>query len=236
MRARMRGTPEGTLDSPLHTEMETEEERAALQAAASGDANWVGRILRGYTPRLRQMLQLRIAPQLAGRVGVSDVLQEAFVEVTRRLPQYLAEREHSGERAAMPFFLWVRYLAGQELVRAYRFHVGARRRDAGRDRGLHAGAFPEASSACLAIALADSGISPSRAASEREAHEILAEALEALTPEEREILMMRHFEHLTNREIAHLLQMSEPGASLRHLRALKRLRGVLAQKGLEFPG
>ena len=217
-------------------ELETEEERAALRAAAQGNASLVGQVLGTYSPRLRNMLRLRIAPQLAGRVGVSDVLQEAFMEVTERLPKYLESREDSEDRGAMPFFLWVRFLTGQQLARAYRFHLGTPQRDAGRDQAFEAGSIPGASSACLALALADSGVSPSGAASEQEAQEILAEALDELNEEEREVLMLRHFEHLSNREIARILDMSEPGASLRHLRALKRLRTVLGQKGLEFPG
>ena len=233
--------PAQAVQESTRGELETEKEREALRLAALGNPNQVGQVLEEYSPRLRNMLRLRMAPQLAGRVGVSDVLQEAFVEVTERLPGYLEERAIPSDagkdrRGAMPFYLWVRFLAGQQLARAYRFHLGTPLRDAAREQAIDGPAFPGASSACLAIALADSGVSPSQAASAQEAQEILVEALEDLDPDEREILMMRHFEHLTNREIAVLLDLSEPGASLRHMRALKRLRTVLAQRGLEFPG
>jgi RNA polymerase sigma-70 factor (ECF subfamily) len=86
----------------------------------------------------------------------------------------------------------------------------------------------------MAAALVDSGISPSNAASDQEAREILAESMEAMDDDDRDILMMRHFEHLPNRSIARLLGMSEGGASLKHLRALKKLRHALQEKGLAF--
>ncbi|MDF1839087.1 MAG: sigma-70 family RNA polymerase sigma factor [Planctomycetota bacterium] len=217
-------------------EAETEAERDAIDAACQGDNAPVGDLLQKYRVRLQNMVRLRIAPQLLGRVGVSDVIQETFAEVSERLPTYLASREGATdpERGRMPFFLWVRFLAGQQLMRAHRFHLGTVARDAGREVSL--GGVPGASSQHLASALSGGGPSPSGIASSMESQEILTYALQDLSESDREILMLRHFEQMGNRDIALLLELTESGASLRHMRALKRLREVLQAKGMGFPG
>lgn len=218
-------------------EPENSEEALALQAAQSGNHEPFGMVLEGYRSRLRRMVQLRLAPALMGRVAVSDVLQEAFIEATRRLPSYLGAQDENPVQPAkrMPLFLWVRQLAGQQLARAYRFHLGTNARDAGREQGLVLGGVPGASSVHLAAAIAESGVSPSGAASSNELREILADALESLDDTDREILMLRHFEQMPNKDIARLLGLSESGASLRHLRAMDRMQTALAARGLTFP-
>ncbi|MFT4646973.1 MAG: RNA polymerase sigma-70 factor (ECF subfamily) [Glaciecola sp.] len=215
---------------------ETEAERKAIDAACDGDNAPVGELLQEYRARLQNMVRLRLAPQLMGRVGVSDVIQETYAEVSERLPKYLDNRGDPADptKGRMPFFLWVRFLAGQQLMRAHRFHLGTAARAVGREATF--GGVPGASSQHLAAALSDGGMSPSGVASSLESQEILAGALQDLSETDREILMLRHFEQLNNREIAMLLGLSEPGASLRHMRALKRLREVLQVKGLGFPG
>ncbi len=215
-------------------QLESEEEQQALLLARNGDVRPLGIVLEGYRDRLKRMLRLRLPLAMAARVDTSDVLQEALVQVTRRLPNYLEARAESSEQRNLPLFLWVRYLTGQELMRQQRLHMGASPRAVGRELGQALGGVPYASSENIAAALVDSGISPSNAASEQEAREILAESMEALDGEDRDILMMRHFEHLPNRSIAQLLGMSEGGASLKHLRALKKLRHALQEKGLAF--
>ncbi len=224
--------------APWKIEAETSAEAHALQAAQAGDAEPLGLVLEGYRDRLRRMLQLRLAPVLMGRVAVSDVLQEAYIEATRRLPGYLDEQASAPRenRQGMPLYLWVRYLAGQQLARAYRFHLGTMARDAGRDQAMVIGGVPGASSVHLAAALAESGVSPSGAASSKEVREILADALESLDETDREILMLRHFEQMPNKDIARLLGLSESGASLRHLRAMDRMQAALAARGLTLPG
>ena len=222
-------------------EAEDAAEQQALEAVRGGDHEPLGAILQGYHERLRRMVQLRITPNLRGRVAASDVVQEAFIEATRRLPDYLesvdapaTEPSPSGRR--MPLFLWVRFLTGQQLARAFRFHLGANARDAARDQALIVGGVPGASSVHLAAAIAESGVTPSEAASSSEAREILADALDSLDDTDREILMLRHFEQMPNKDIAHLLGLSESGASLRHLRAMDRMQQALAARGLTFPG
>lgn len=197
-------------------------------------------VLEAYRARVERMLRLRMDHRIAGRVGVSDVMQDAYIEIARRLPGYLCSGEE-GERPRMPFFLWVRFLAGQALQQVHRQHLGTVARDAGRDVPLHgsmgamgAGGPPEASSMMLVGALMESGISPSGVASREEEREVLTEALSSLSVEDREVLLMRHFEQLANKEVAEVLGLTAGGASLRHLKALGRLQKALELSGLSI--
>jgi DNA-directed RNA polymerase specialized sigma24 family protein len=46
--------------------------------AAAGDRAAIVELLKRYRPRLRRMVALRLDPRLRGRVGASDVIQEAL--------------------------------------------------------------------------------------------------------------------------------------------------------------
>lgn len=219
--------------------VEQDDVKAALEAAASsseGAMEHVAPVLEAYRDRIERMLRLRMDHRVAARVGVSDVMQDAYIEVARRLPSYLAEGAESTaeERGRMPFFLWVRFIAGQALRQTHRLHLGTVARDAGRDVPMHAGGAPEASSLMLANALVESGVSPSGIAVREEQREALNDALSSLDVEDREVLFMRHFEQLSNKEIAAVLQLTPGGASIRHLKALGRLQRALAQFGIQF--
>ncbi len=209
-------------------------EHSALRAAKSGDAQAVGAVLESMRTRIENALRLRIDPRIAGRVSASDVYQDALVEVTERLPEYLRAPTEAGEggRGRMPFFLWVRFLALQKLTLLHRTHLNVAARDAGREVGAADLRGSEASAAVLASALALSGATPSRWAEHDERKQLVLNALETLEPTDREVLVLRHFEHMPNNEIAALLDITPGGASLRHLGALKRLRDALARVGI----
>ena len=197
-----------------------DDEADTLQVRArAGDREALAALFTRYRPRLRGMLQLRMDPRLRGRVDPSDILQETFLDASRRFDRYLEDER-------MPLFLWVRFLAAQKLLEAHRRHLGAQRRDARREVRLQAG--PEASSISIAQHLAGQFTSPSRAAARVEVRAKLEEALEAMDPIDREVLALRHFEELTNNEVALVLDLTKAGASQRYLRAIKRMRAVLA--------
>jgi RNA polymerase sigma-70 factor (ECF subfamily) len=192
-----------------------------LRQAAQGDPERFGALLEEYRPRLRRMVALRLDPRLHGRIDPSDVIQETYLEATARLVEYL-------QKPAMPFFLWLRFLAGQKLVTLHRHHLGRQMRDAGREVALDRGRLPETSSAALAAQLLGSETRPSEAAIRAELKVRLQEALNRMEPLEREILALRHFEQLSLAETAQVLGLTESGACRRHLRALKRLKEVLS--------
>ncbi|HUG89765.1 MAG TPA: sigma-70 family RNA polymerase sigma factor [Planctomycetaceae bacterium] len=196
-----------------------------VQQATRGDPQALGAVFDHYRDRLWQMVRIRMDRRVQGRVNPSDVLQEAFVDVARRIGEYSPE-------ASPPFFLWVRQLVGQRLIDIHRQHLGARMRDASLEVSLNAGGLPQATSASLAAQLLGRWTSASRALERAEAQLAVQEALDALEPVDREILVLRHFEMLSNLECAELLGLTKGAASKRYVRALVRIKDVLRS----FPG
>jgi RNA polymerase sigma-70 factor (ECF subfamily) len=192
-----------------------------LRQAAQGDTEQFGAKLEQCRPRLRRMIALRLDPRLHGRIDPSDVIQETFLEASARLAEYL-------QKPTMPFFLWLRFLAGQKLVTLHRHHLGTRMRDAGREVALYRGQLPETTSAALAAQLLGHEPRPSEAAVRAELKIRLQEALNHLDPLDREVLALRHFEQLSWNETAQTMGISEGAASKRYVRALKRLKAILS--------
>lgn len=192
-----------------------------LRHAAEGDSGALGEVFSHHRPRLRRMVQLRLDRRLQGRIDPSDVLQEAYLEVARSLADYLAN-------PAIPFYLWVRMITGRKLQALHRHHLGTHVRDAGREVSLHRGILPQASSVSLAEQLLGRYATPSQAALKAELQIRVQEALNGMDAIDREILALRHFEELSNAETAQVLGLSEVAASHRFIRALRRLRRILA--------
>jgi RNA polymerase sigma-70 factor, ECF subfamily len=124
--------------------------------------------------------------------------------------------------------LWMRGIVGNKLLELHRCHLGTKMRDAGREVSLYCGTMPEASSAALAAQLLGHATRPSEAAIRAEVKIRLQEALNAMEPMDREVIALRHFEQLTPGESAHVLGIKEKAAGMRYLRALKRLKDILA--------
>ncbi len=192
-----------------------------VRRAAQGESACLQELFTRYRPRLRRMVKLRLDPRVQGRVDPSDVIQEAYLEICQKLADYLRDPQ-------WPFFLWLRLLTGQKLALAHRQHLGVQTRDAGREVSLYRGALPEASSAALAAQLLGKLTSPSQAAARAELKLRLQDALNGMDPIDREVLTLRHFEHLTNAETAQVLGLSAPAACNRYIRALERLRAILS--------
>jgi RNA polymerase sigma-70 factor, ECF subfamily len=192
-----------------------------LRRASAGDQQALAELFGRHRDRLRRMVRLRLDRRLQGRVDPSDVLQEAYLDLARRAPEYAAEPK-------MPFFLWLRLLTGQRLLAVHRQHLGAQMRDAGQEVSLYRGALPQASSVSLAAQLLGRLTSPSQAAVRAELQIKLQEALNLLDPLDREVLALRHFEELSNNETAAVLGLQKAAASNRYVRALKRLKDLLA--------
>ena len=188
---------------------------------AAGDQQALADLFARYRDRLRRMVKLRLDRRLQGRVDASDVLQEAYLDVANRAPEYAAN-------PTMPFFLWLRLLTGQRLLMVHRQHFGAKMRDVGQEVSLYRGALPQASSVSLAAQLLGRMTSPSLAAVRAEMQLKLQESLNGMDPIDREVLTLRHFEELSNGEVAAVLGLQKAAASNRYIRALKRLKEVLS--------
>jgi RNA polymerase sigma-70 factor (ECF subfamily) len=191
-----------------------------LRRAGADDAQARGELFACHKERLRHMVRLRLDRRLQGRLDESDVLQEAYLEFSRSLAQYLRD-------PAIPIYLWLRMITGRKLQALHRRHLGVEARDAGRQVSLYRGGTPAASSISLAAQLLGRFTTPSQAAVRVELQMRVQDALNGMEPIDREILSLRHFEQLTNSEIAHVLEISESAASYRFLRALRRLKDIL---------
>jgi RNA polymerase sigma-70 factor (ECF subfamily) len=196
-----------------------------LRRAASGDQEGLGALLLRHRARLLRLITLRLNPRLQGRIDPGDMLQDVFLEAARRLPEYL-------DQPRAPFYLWLRTIAGYKLLELHRYHLGTEMRDAAREVSLNRAGLPEASSAALAAQLLGRDPSPSEAAARAEMRAGVQQALDGLDPTDREVLVLRHFEHLSTQEIAQILEISAAAAGKRYFRALKRLKDILA----ELPG
>lgn len=200
--------------------LDSENDSGLLRRAAGGDEQALHALFSRYHDRLKRMVRLRLSRRLQGRVDDSDVLQEAYLDVARRLPEYV-------QQPHLPFFLWLRHLTGLKLVEVHRRHLGTQLRDADREVTLHRGGLPEADSVSLAAQLLGKLTTPSQAAIKAEQRLYVQEALNSMDPIDREVLALKHFEQLSTSEIAEVLGLSKAGAGSRYLRAIKRLREIL---------
>lgn len=198
----------------------TQEDQWIVLAKAGDGAAW-GALLTSHQERLTQMVSYRMDTRLKGRLDAADVLQEAFVEASAHRDTYL--------RAPMvPLYLWLRGIVSNKLLELHRHHLSTQMRDAKREQSLDVPAECPDTTAALCWHLAGNLTSPSVAAARVEARARLAEALEAIDPTDRELLAMRHFEQLTSAEAATVLGIQERTAAKRYLRALKKLKEILA--------
>jgi RNA polymerase sigma-70 factor, ECF subfamily len=186
-----------------------------------GEQRALGQVFDANRQRLRRMVQLRLDRRLQGRIDASDVVQEAFIDAARRLKEYAAN-------PAIPPFIWLRFLTVQRLQTLHRLQLGAKARDAGREVSLHNGPLPRADSRSLAAQLLGRLTAPSQAAMRAEIQIKIQEALNAMDSIDREILALRHFEELSNSEAAAVLGLHKAAASNRYVRALRRLKEILA--------
>src|SRR5262245_34695765 len=192
-----------------------------LERARAGDRDALNAIFARHRDRLRRMVVMRLDRRVQARLDHSDVIQDAYVDVVTRLDEYLRDPR-------LPLFLWLRLVVGERLLKLHRHHLGTQMRDAGLEVSLYRGALPAASSAALAAQLLGKHTSPTEAVARAERMLRLQEALNTLDPLDREVLSLRHFEELSLAETAQVLGVAESAAAKRYVRALKRLKGVLA--------
>lgn len=177
-----------------------------------------------YQDRLLRMVSFRLDRRMLGRVDPADILQESYMEASRRLPEFI-------DNPAVPFFVWLRQKTLQVMIDSHRRHIGAKMRDVSQEVPLQQRAFSPASSMSLAAQLVDSVTSPSQAAMRDELLVELRAALDSMDKIDREVLALRHFEELSNNEVAHVLGLQKSAASNRYVRALKRLRQIMNKLG-----
>jgi RNA polymerase sigma-70 factor (ECF subfamily) len=201
-------------------EADSAQTQRLLQRAQTGDRQAFEELFARHRPYLRQMVELRLDPRLRTRVDPSDVVQEAHLEAYRRLNTYLQQRP-------MPFRLWLRQIAYDRTLKAWRYHLATARRAVSREVPL-----PEHSSLLLARQLLAGGPTPSEALDHLDLAQRLRQAMAQLPPADREVILLRHFEGLSNQEVGCLLGVDPGTVSKRHGRAMLRLHRILFAGGL----
>jgi RNA polymerase sigma-70 factor, ECF subfamily len=192
------------------------EPEGLLGRVRQGDGSALGALWDVYRPRLKRMVQLRLDSRLVARVDDSDVLQETFLDAQRQLQAYLREPKTA-------FYVWLRRLAAERLANIHRQHLGAECRTVRREVSM-----PEDSSLLLARQLISGTSTPSQRQRQEDLAQRMQRAIKRLPPDDREIILMRHFEEMPNGEVAEALGLSDSAATMRYGRALKRLRQLLA--------
>lgn len=201
---------------------DSEETQQLLNNAGQGDGDAVNQLMNRHRDSLRKLVQMRLDRAVAQRVDASDVVQDVLLEASQRLDDYVRD-------AKMPFHLWLRQLAKDRMIDMYRRHRAAKKRSVDREQPLASPGYADQSSLDLAARLCDAELTPAAANIRRELEQRFLAALEELSDDEREIILMRHYEHLSNSEVAQALELTTAASGMRYLRALRKLRNVLGE-------
>jgi RNA polymerase sigma-70 factor (ECF subfamily) len=208
------------MQSPLWPD--SSQTQQLLAKAAEGNTAAVNQLLERHRDALVRVIALRLDRQVQRRVDASDIVQDVLVEANRRLEDYLRDPR-------LPFHLWLRQIAKDRMIDAHRRHRGAARRSVDREQSLTAPGIDDQSAADLAALLRDQELTPAAAATRNEMQQRFQDAIHTLEEVDREVILMRHFEQLSNQEVAQTLGLSEPAAGMRYLRAMRRLKTHLEE-------
>jgi len=188
-----------------------------LRRVKTGEGEAVDQLLARHREPLRRMIALRLDAALARRLDASDVVQEVLLEANRRLKEYL-------KNPSMPFHLWLRHIAKDRMIDAHRRHRQAQRRSLDKEQPLQSAVMRDASSVQALASLVDQELTPASAAIRQELERRFWIELAQLDEDDREIILMRHFEQMSNQDAAAALGLSQAAAGMRYIRAMRRLR------------
>jgi RNA polymerase sigma-70 factor (ECF subfamily) len=191
-----------------------------LERVRQGDENAINGLLARHRTAIRRMIDQRMDRVVQRRVDASDIVQDVLIEANRRIGDYLAN-------PTMPFQVWLRHMARDRLIDAHRRHRVASNRSLDREVSLAVPDGPDQSRTDLVGQIADRELTPAAAATWHELERRFADAVERLEEDDRQIVLLRHFEHLSTADAAAVLGLSKPAAGMRYLRAMRRLRVLL---------
>jgi len=200
---------------------ETEE---ILERIEAGDPIAFEELFQRHWRKLLKAIAFRMDRRLAGRADASDILQETYLEAYKRLPKYLEKKD-------MPFYAWLYWIAREKVLEQHRRHLGAQKRTVRNEVPL----MPTDSSAKFVSGLIGRSPTPSQELAKAELAEQLSKALERLDSDDKDLILWRHFEQLSAREMAELLNITEAAANKRYLRALEHLKKILQELGISRP-
>lgn len=197
-----------------------------LAQALDGGKGCLGQLMQLYTNYLKLLARAQLDQRIQARVSPSDIVQESLLEAHRDFGQFRG-------RCAGEFLAWLRQILVHNLAQLIERHMIAEKRDVRREVALDTmHASLERSAMRLAHVLADDGASPSSAAVQQEQLLALADALAEVPSDYRDVIVLRHMEGLSFREVADRMQRTEGAVRMLWLRAMDRLRTVLGEKGV----
>ena len=189
-----------------------------LRQARSGDHQAFGRLLEVYRNYLTLLARYQIGRRLQGKADPSDVIQETFLEAHRDFARFRGRTEAE-------LVGWLRQILAGTYANLVRRYLGTPRRDVRLECDM--AAELDRSSRLLDGALVAPGSSPSQRAARRDQAVLLADALERLPADYRDVLVLRHLEDLSFPEVARRLGRSLDSVKNLWARALARLRHAL---------
>ena len=180
----------------------------------------VAELMTKYQDPLLRMISFRLDRRLYGRVDPSDVWQDSYLEVSKRIEEFIDDPQVS-------FFVWARQITWQTLLKTNRRHLQTQKRDVTREE-KSVRRQNDATSVALAARLLANVRTPSGEAVRGETIEQLRKALESMNDVDREVLALRHFEQLSNGQVAEILDLTKSAASNRYVRALAKLKEIMS--------
>jgi len=191
-----------------------------LARARAGQGDALGRLLERYRGYLTLLARLQISKRLQGKVDAADLVQDTFLEAHRHFTGFRGTSERE-------FVAWLRQILAGVVANLVRHYLGTRRRDPRLECEL--AAELDQSSRVLDGGLAARQSTPSERAARREQAVLLADALERLPEDYREVLVLRHLEGLSFPEVARRLDRTQDSVKKLWTRALDRLRQTLGE-------
>ncbi|MGI9470021.1 MAG: sigma-70 family RNA polymerase sigma factor [Rubripirellula sp.] len=205
--------------APLSDTTLREVAEVLVEKLRRGDDHALAALFELYHDRFVRLVEFRLNHKLRTRLDSSDILQEAYIDASKRL-------DHFFSRESASISVWLRLIVLQRLQLMVRHHLLTDKRDARREvsigRAAGSNEFND-----IAHLLADSLTSPSTALQRSESVTLVEQMLETLSATDREVLLLRHFEQVPNDEVAEILGISVKAASNRYVRALSKLKDLL---------
>jgi RNA polymerase sigma-70 factor, ECF subfamily len=189
-----------------------------LALARSGDGAALGQLLERYRSYLSLLARVQIGRRMQGKLDVADVIQETYLEAHRGIGQFRGTTEAQ-------YLAWLRQILVGILANQVRRYFGTKRRDVRLERELQDGL--DRSSVFLGSHLIAAQSSPSSQASRREQAVLLADAMEELPRDYREVIILRQLEGLSFPQVAQRMGRTEDSVKNLWARALVRLRRLL---------
>ena len=202
------------------------QEGPLVERLGQGDRKALAALFELHRDALWRMVRFRMNPRLRTRIDPDDVLQEAFLNAEKRVQHFFEDPSRSA-------FVWFRLIVEQTLADVHRRHLDAGMRDVRQEIALNVAPNADNTTASIAAGLLASFSTPSHAAIREEQSNQLERALASMSALDREIIALRHFEDLPNAIVAEILKIQPTTASNRYVRALARLKEILAELGYQ---